>query len=200
LQEKQVARLGSTKVVPVNVRIICATNRNLYSEVQKGIFRQDLYYRLNVISLRIVPLRERREDIPLLIKHFLVQIDRHWMEHLQEVDPRVWALLQNYNWPGNVRELQNITERIVLASDGYRINPSNLPKEIIDSLGIGLDNSILADIPHPAGIKSQKADLERSQIIALLKQFNGNVSRVAKEMDVSRRTIHRKIKLYDIER
>lgn len=200
LQEKQVARLGGTKVVPVNVRVICATNQNLYGEVQKGFFRQDLYYRLNVISLRIAPLRERREDIWLLLKHFLVQIDRHWMEHLQEIDPRVWMLLQNYSWPGNVRELQNITERIVLASNGYKIEPADLPREIIDALGEELNDGVFTDIHLHTGIKSQIADLERSQIIALLRVFNGNVSRVAKEMNVSRRTIHRKINLYGIER
>lgn len=200
LQEKQVSRLGSTKVVPINVRIICATNQNLYSEVQKGFFRQDLYYRLNVISLRIAPLRERREDIRHLFKHFLAQIDRHWLEHLQEINPRVWILLQNYSWPGNVRELQNITERTVLTCDGFRIEPFHLPREIMDALGEDMPKGTINDLHLHTGIKSQIADLERSQIISLLKTYNGNVSRVAKEMSVSRRTIHRKINIYEIER
>lgn len=200
LQEKQVSRLGGTKVVPINVRIICATNRNLYSEVQKGFFRQDLYYRLNVISIRIAPLRERREDIGLLLKHFLIKIDRHWLEHMQRIDPRVWELLENYSWPGNVRELQNLTERIVLAHDGYQIEPANLPLEITDSPGEQMNNRVLTDTHNHKGVKRQIADLERNQIISFLKLFNGNVTRVAKEMDVSPRTIHRKIKLYGIER
>lgn len=200
LQEKQVTRLGGTKVVPVHVRVICATNRNLYSEVQKGFFRQDLYYRLNVISFRIAPLRERKEDIGLLLKHFLVHIDRHWLEHMQDIDPRVWELLQSYHWPGNVRELQNITERVVLASNGYRIEPAHLPHEILDSLNHQLPQKGNRDLYHQIGIKGQMAELERNQIIDLLKLYNGNVTRVAQEMNVSRRTIHRKIKLYNIKR
>lgn len=130
LQEKQVCRLGSSKAIPIDVRVICATNRDLYSEVQKGTIRKDLYFRLNVISLRIPPLRERPEDIDLLLKHFLVQGDPQWLEHIHAIDPVVWDLLKRYSWPGNVRELQNFAERIQFAVNDYVIRPEDLPLEI----------------------------------------------------------------------
>ena len=197
LQEKQVSRLGSSKAIPVNVRVICATNRDLYNEVQKGTIRKDLYFRLNVISLRIPPLRERPEDIDLFLKHFLIQGDPEWLEHTPTIDPAVWKLLKNYPWPGNVRELQNFAERIQFAVKDYSINLEDLPYEI-QTLHEKETGRPIASMPANLNIKQQLAEVEAQQIKALLLQFNGNVSRVAEALGVSRRTVDRRIKKYGL--
>lgn len=197
LQEKQVSRLGSSKAIPVNVRVICATNRDLYNEVQKGTIRKDLYFRLNVISLRIPPLRERPEDIDLLLKHFLIQGDPEWLEHTPTIDPAVWKLLKNYPWPGNVRELQNFAERIQFAVSDYSIKLEDLPYEI-QTLHEKETGRPIASMPANLNIKQQLAEVEAQQIKALLLQFNGNVSRVAEALGVSRRTVDRRIKKYGL--
>lgn len=197
LQEKQVSRLGSSKAIPVNVRVICATNRDLYNEVQKGTIRKDLYFRLNVISLRIPPLRERPEDIDLLLKHFLIQGDPEWLEHTPTIDPAVWKLLKNYPWPGNVRELQNFAERIQFAVSDYSIKLEDLPYEI-QTLHEKETVRPIMSMPAYLNIKQQLAEVEAQQIKALLLQFNGNVSRVAEALGVSRRTVDRRIKKYGL--
>ena len=197
LQEKQVSRLGSSKAIPVNVRVICATNRDLYNEVQKGTIRKDLYFRLNVISLRIPPLRERPEDIDLLLKHFLIQGDPEWLEHTPTIDPAVWKLLKNYPWPGNVRELQNFAERIQFAVKDYSIKLEDLPYEI-QTLHEKETVRPIMSMPANLNIKQQLAEVEAQQIKALLLQFNGNVSRVAEALGVSRRTVDRRIKKYGL--
>ena len=197
LQEKQVSRLGSSKAIPVNVRVICATNRDLYNEVQKGTIRKDLYFRLNVISLRIPPLRERPEDIDLLLKHFLIQGDPEWLEHTPTIDPAVWKLLKNYPWPGNVRELQNFAERIQFAVKDYSIKLEDLPYEI-QTLHEKETVRPIMSMPAYLNIKQQLAEVEAQQIKALLLQFNGNVSRVAEALGVSRRTVDRRIKKYGL--
>ena len=198
LQEKQVSRLGSSKAIPVNVRVICATNRDLYNEVQKGTIRKDLYFRLNVISLRIPPLRERPEDIDLLLKHFLIQGDPEWLEHTPTIDPAVWKLLKNYPWPGNVRELQNFAERIQFAVSDYSIKLEDLPYEI-QTLHEKETVRPIMSMPAYLNIKQQLAEVEAQQIKALLLQFNGNVSRVAEALGVSRRTVDRRIKKYGLK-
>lgn len=198
LQEKQLSRIGGSKVIPINVRIICATNRNLYNEVQNERFRQDLYYRLNVISLRIPPLRERKEDIPLLFTNFLSQMDRSWAANLSRIENAVWDLLGQYDWPGNVRELQNLAERMNYTQKNYQIRPEALPQQFLKST---------EDIPTPAhfstdnsptNIKVQLTDLESRHLESLLQKYNGNVAKVAQEMGISRRTVYRKIKKYQI--
>ncbi len=199
LQEKQVYRLGGTKPIPINVRVICATNRDLYNEVQKGTFRQDLYFRLNVISLRIPPLRERPEDIDLLLKHFLIQSDPQWLEHTHRIDPVIWDLLKRYTWPGNVRELQNFAERILFTVQDHYISPGNLPDEIRNMYEGKPDRSIAAAPRRQVDIKQQLAEVEANQIQALLSQFNGNVSRVAETLGISRRTVDRRIKKYGLK-
>ncbi len=200
LQEKQVCRLGSSKAIPIDVRVICATNRDLYSEVQKGTIRKDLYFRLNVISLRIPPLRERPEDIDLLLKHFLVQGDPQWLEHIHAIDPVVWDLLKRYSWPGNVRELQNFAERIQFAVNDYVIRPEDLPLEIQTLYYDRETDRSITPLPlKQLNIKQQLAEVEANQIKALLIQYSGNVSRVAEALGVSRRTVDRRIKKYGLK-
>lgn len=199
LQEKQVCHLGSSKAIPIDVRVICATNRDLYQEVQKGTIRQDLYFRLNVISLRIPPLRERPEDIDLLLKHFLIQADPQWLEHVDKIDPMIWDLLKSYSWPGNVRELQNFAERIQFTVNDYSIRPEDLPYEI-QALYKKSPDSPTTHIPNKDyDIKQKLAEVEAQHIKQLLIQYNGNITRVAETLGVSRRTVNRRIQKYGLK-
>lgn len=203
LQEKKITRLGGDRVIPVDVRVICATNKNLLSEVEKGNFRRDLYYRVNVITINIPPLRERPEDIPIIFKHFLERICREWGRNLMDVDLEVLEYLKRYHWPGNVRELQNVVERMVNMAHGERITVENLPEEIYRPLHP--ENCETASFMHVVRIgderekrKSVQAERERRIILELLTKYGGNVSRVARELGLSRNTVYRKMKRYNI--
>jgi len=203
IQEKKVARIGSDKMIPVNVRLICATNKNLRQEVEKGTFREDLFYRLNVISIIIPPLRNRVSDIPLLFEHFLQKLTRDWGYKFY-VEPEVLECLKRYSWPGNVRELQNIVERAALLAENGIITVRNLPPEIIESSGHHSLSLTLANYSHQ-NIKCRQErrktanEIEKYKIINLLNSFGGNVSKVAKEMGVSRKTVYNKMRIYSIK-
>lgn len=200
LQEKQVCRLGGSKTTSINVRVICATNRDLYKDMQNGTFRQDLFFRLNVISIRIPPLREHTDDIELLLRHFLIQGDKQWSEHIHRIDKAVWTMLKHYSWPGNVRELQNFAERILFTVKDYFIRPEILPQEILNFTYSRPDAEKLPAVHSSADMKQQFADAEAHQIQMLLQQYHGNVSRVAQEMGISRRTVTRRMQQYGLER
>ncbi len=201
LQEKKVTRIGSDKVIPVNVRIICATNRNLLREIEKGTFRQDLYYRLNVISIGIPPLRSHVLDIPLLFRHFLDKLgrDRGCRYH---VEPEVMGILQRYDWPGNVRELQNVVERAVSLAEGGKITPANLPVEIYGLSGSSplqhYPVARLADLGREQR-RQLAGETERQRILLLLSSSGGNVSLAARELGISRNTLYRKMRQYAID-
>ncbi|SDE87914.1 sigma 54-interacting transcriptional regulator [Sporomusa acidovorans] len=199
IQERNITRMGDNKVIPVDLRIICATNKNLAQEVQQGNFRQDLYYRLNVISLKIPPLRERQEDIPLIFKYMLTTMGREWGKIFTKIDPRVMPILQKYHWPGNVRELQNAVERIISVADEDTIFPEHLPDHIVNyqSFAIHQSNSpgILCERER---IKQNLNEKERLQILDYLLKANGNISHAAKQMGMARSTMYRKMRQYDI--
>ncbi|NLV21694.1 MAG: sigma 54-interacting transcriptional regulator [Syntrophomonadaceae bacterium] len=199
LQEKQLTRIGGSKVIPINVRIICATNRNLYTEVQNGRFRQDLFYRLNVINLRIPPLRERKSDIMLLLKYFLTQMDGAWSNYFDQIELSVREALMAYDWPGNVRELQNLAEKIAYTHNNYQFRLKDLPSGFEATLSENSPAASISDLDARSDMKSQLTDLESKQISFLLQKYHGNVKKVAEETGVSRRTIYRKIKKYQIE-
>lgn len=200
LQEKKIVRIGGQNVVPVDVRIICATNKDLLKEVERGNFRQDLYYRLNVFSVSLPPLRNRQEDISLFLDYFLERWAAKDGVPRKQVEPDVVLYLQQYHWPGNIRELQNVMERMVGLCSGDIIGIDNLPPEI------------LAPTPPPALVpdkpvavttlrekrKDVLAERERQEIINLLSKYGGNISRVARAMEISRNTVYRKIKQYNI--
>jgi PAS domain S-box-containing protein len=204
VQEKEITRIGDDKVTPVDVRIICATNKDLKAEVEKGNFRQDLYYRLNVIKIRLPSLRERREDISLQFHYFLEQTSEKMDMPIPKVESEVLEYLSRYDWPGNVRELQNVVERMINISNGSKITLEHLPNEILYFIP---QNNIPEQNNHlSANIKNQrerqkqyKAQMERQRIIELMHKHGGNISRMAEEMNVSRNTIYRKMKQYGIE-
>lgn len=203
LQERKVNRIGSDKVIPVDVRVICATNKNLLKEVEKGTFRKDLYYRLNVISITIPPLRERSEDVVPLFNYFLEKLDKNYRNFL--VSPEVIERIVRYDWPGNVRELQNVVERIVSLTEDRLVTLRNLPKEIADwqpavdeekdtSLNPQMDKAFFGR----EGRHFLLEEHERQEILQLLSNHRGNVSLTARTMGISRNTLYRKMKQYSI--
>ncbi len=201
IQEKKVTRIGGDKTIPVNVRLICATNKNLLQEVERGAFRQDLYYRLNVMAITIPPLRSRVEDIPLLFSHFLDKLGRD-RDCKYIVAPAVVDFLTRYNWPGNVRELQNVVERAASLSEDGSIVLRHLPAELSASPVAKPLSAALPAVQLPdSREKRQKLarDAEKHKIQGLLNAHGGNVSRVAREMGVSRKTLYNKMRVYAIE-
>lgn len=206
LQDKKITRVGGEKVIPVDVRVICATNKNLQEEIKKNNFRQDLFYRLNVILISIPPLRERREDIGLLFNHFLDKISKKMGVEIHYIEPGILEYLQNYNWPGNVRELENVAEKMIALSGGSEIRLEYLPEEIT-SCCVPRDRrheAASSDIDDVTELRTTRArpaqDTEREVLIELLDRHKGNISRVASELGFCRNTIYRKMKLYDISK
>lgn len=203
LQNKSIIRLGGKQLIPVNVRIICASNKNLREEVLKGSFRKDLYYRLNVINIKIPSLREHPEDIPNLIAYFLEDNWDKWENKLEYIDLEVMDKFKEYNWPGNVRELQNIVERIIVMHTSSHLQAKDLPEEIYSypkSLDTEFKYPQETTIDETRKMKKRlAAEEEIDKIVLLLKRFNGNVSQVAREMKVNRSTIYRKMKLYKLK-
>jgi DNA-binding NtrC family response regulator len=194
IQEKEIRPVGSTRRVPINVRILAATNRDLEQAVTLGNFRRDLYFRLNVLSLRIPALRERRQDIPLLIGHFLERMTR--TSGLEKVlsDDALKAMLA-YDWPGNVRELENCLERSYAFTSGPTIQVPDLPREIAN----------LAPEPsHTNGNGQLKiipmAELEKQTILRAITDLNGDKLQAARLLGIGKTTLYRKLKDYATER
>ncbi len=192
IQEKKMTRIGGIKVIPVDVRLICATHKNLLEKVRKGTFRQDLYYRLNVMSITIPPLRERLTDIPLLFQHFLDRLCRD-RDRRPTVDRDLMHYLYAYPWPGNVRELQNVVERATNLAVGGRIGIHQLPGEIVSRQ---IETAPPPFAPPPAGRRQremQRREREKSQLLHLLDIHHGNVTQVAKDLGVSRKTVYNRM-------
>lgn len=190
LQEKVFERVGGHQTITVDVRVIAATNRDLQQEIKNGRFREDLFYRLNVIPINVRPLRERKEDIPLLISHFLRDIATGHGTRLSLSDDAVRALA-DYHWPGNVRELKNYLERIAIMSAGPEIGLSDLPPEILASSH--------DDARKAQTLRDAKSDFERSYILDKLEENEWNVSRTADVLNIERSNLHRKLKSFDID-
>jgi len=190
LQEKVFERVGGHQTITADVRVIAATNRDLQQEIKNGRFREDLFYRLNVIPINVRPLRERKEDIPLLVSHFLRDIATGHGTRLSLSDEAVRALA-DYHWPGNVRELKNYLERIAIMSAGPEIGLSDLPPEI---LAASHDDARKAQT-----LRDAKSDFERSYILDKLEENDWNVSRTADVLNIERSNLHRKLKSFDID-
>ncbi len=197
IQEKKVTRLGSNRTIPVDVRIICATNKDLAVETARGHFRQDLYYRLNVLKIYIPALRERRSDIPLLFHHFLEKFEAQYGRKMQ-IDEEVLPYLHEYDWPGNVRELQNVVERLVCLAEDREITVADLPEEIKHAAGTE-GKEYHGDLKSRIERKEVTAKEEKKKIVVCLNKNGGNVSQTAKEMGISRNTLYRKMKAYQIK-
>jgi two-component system nitrogen regulation response regulator NtrX len=190
IETQEFQRVGGNKKIKVDVRIIAATNKNLQEEIKKNNFREDLYFRLNVIPIHIPPLRERKEDIPLLADYFLKGFAQQYGQKPKKLSKRAMQALMGYDWPGNVRELKNIIERFVIMN----------PAEIIDfkEMPFVVEEESL-DIYKSKTLREAREQFERNFIIRKLKEHNWNVSKTAEEMEIERSNLHRKIKALGIK-
>jgi len=190
LQQREVIPVGSTEPVSVDVRLIAATNRDLERDIEEGRFRRDLYYRLNVISLELPPLRLRQEDIPLLAEHFLS--NQSGEDEPKKLSPKALQVLQEYHWPGNVRELENVIERAVVLTAGNSIKPDALPPRLREKPAAPLVQERPA--PNPA-----LEIIERAYIEHVLNAEGGNKTKAAEVLGIDPSTLYRKIKRYDLD-
>lgn len=195
LQEREFERVGGTELVKTDIRIIAATNRNLEDMVAKGTFREDLYYRLNVVSIHVPPLRERREDIPLLADYFLHKYAQENNRTMSMFDLETCSLLADYNWPGNVRELANVVERAVIMSTGCVIFPEDLPQALSRQQIVAMEAS--SDYTGQS-LKEIIKQVERNVIKQALAHNNGNKVKTAKDLGMSRRALLYKIEEYEL--
>ncbi|MEW6410254.1 MAG: sigma-54 dependent transcriptional regulator [Nitrospirota bacterium] len=192
LQDGQILRVGGRKPFTVDVRIISATNKNLKKEVEAGNFREDLFYRINIFTINLPTLRERKEDIPLLLHYFVLKYNQKFSKSVETVSPTLMKFLLNYHWPGNVRELENLVERGVLMSDGKQLDISTLPDELRDTSKIEMPSY------DALTFREAKERFEKEYILLLLKKHEGRVSRAAREAGMPRPNFYEKLKKYNI--
>jgi PAS domain S-box-containing protein len=190
LENKQFERVGESRTTQVDVRLICATNRNLKQMISEGKFREDLYYRINVVSLRLPPLRERDEDIPLLVQHFIDKFNSETGKHVSKVHPDTMDILIDYAWPGNVRELENAIGHAFVHCRGDMILPEHLPHDIHETVSVGGE----------AALKTMGSldEVEKAAIAEMLERCKGNRSRAAKRLGIGRSSLWRKMKKYGL--
>jgi transcriptional regulator with PAS, ATPase and Fis domain len=200
LQEWQFEPVGGSETISVDTRLVLATNEDLELAVSEGRFRQDLYYRINVINLEIPPLRERPHDIPAMADYFLKQVARDAQRDLEGLSDAALEALVNYRWPGNVRELQNVIERAVLLSKGISIGLNDLPSHIAN--GVRRTGSLATGLETPARRRSLKEALEepeRAIIVQTLREFGGNRNETADALGINRTTLYKKMKKLGLE-
>ncbi len=196
LQEQELQRVGGTRTIKVDVRVIAASNKVLEDEIAAGRFREDLYYRLNVIPFSVPPLRERREDIPLLVEHFIDGFSAEYGKKPKSLTPEAMALFTGYGWPGNVREMKNIIERMVIMSPGEVVTPDNVPPPVRkarpEQAGMGLYAACET-------LRDARAAFEKDFITAKLRENGWNISRTAEMLGIERSNLHRKINALGID-
>ena len=190
LQEQRFERVGGTHPLQVDVRVVAATNRDLGALVKTGEFREDLYFRLNVILIELPPLRDRGDDVELLADHFLERFNSRMRKRVEGISPEAMKLLRRYSWPGNVRELENVIERAVVLVDDREITPAALPRELVKSPD-GVENA-----PVDAGTL---AEHERRLIVEALRRTRGNQKRAAEDLGIGRNTLWRKVRRLGLE-
>ncbi|MBD1401440.1 sigma-54-dependent Fis family transcriptional regulator [Pelobacter sp. M08fum] len=197
LQEHKFERVGGNRTIEVDVRVIAATNKVLTEEIKNGNFREDLYFRLNVLPFVVPSLRHRKEDIPLLCNHFLHFFCSKESRENKTISAEAQQCMQAYDWPGNVRELKNLIERLVIMTPGTEIKPSDLPQDISNIATTGhLSVTLVEDLPD--SYKEAKEIFEEQFLIEKLKKNSWNISRTAEEIGLERSNLHRKIKYYQI--
>ncbi|HTM20043.1 MAG TPA: sigma-54 dependent transcriptional regulator [Kofleriaceae bacterium] len=208
IQESEFERVGGIKTLKVNVRLITATNRDLEQEIKAGNFREDLYYRLNVVPLRIPPLRERSEDIPLLVDHIIAKFNLRLKKSIEGISDEALALLRNHYWLGNIRELENVLERTILFCKSNRIEVGDLPEELLAGGGprpsaiepaadtgepLNLTDTSLKDV-----VRAETSRVERELIAKALEETGGNVTQAAKLLKISRKSLQMKMKEFGL--
>lgn len=196
LQEKKFERVGGVTLIPTDVRVLAATNKDLEKEMEAGQFRQDLYYRLNVIPLRILSLRDRKEDIPCLVNRFLKELALKERETEKSIEDDALALLMKHNWPGNVRELKNIIERLVIMIPHNVITAEDIHPLIKEYQGSDADEASEAT---SGSFRMAKIDFERRYILKKLQECDGNISKTAEAIGIERSNLHRKIRRHGLD-
>jgi two-component system nitrogen regulation response regulator NtrX len=214
LQEQEVERLGSARTIKVDVRVIAATNKNLEEAIQRGEFREDLYFRLNVIPIQVPPLRERREDIPLLVQHFAKHTSEEHNLKPKRFDPRAMETLQRYRWRGNIRELRNTIERLMIMAPGDLVRVEDLPAEVRGDSpaprpaappmepAASVGQSPLpstSPTPAPGTLREFKEAAERAFLVEKLRENNWNISKTAEALDTPRSNLYKKLEQYGIK-
>ena len=188
VEERKISKVGSHRVITVDVRIIAATNKDLTKAIKDGTFREDLFYRLNVVLLQMPPLRERKSDIPLLVQHFLEKYNSRLRKDIHGISPDALELMVRHDWPGNVRELENTMERLLVLSPGPYLEPADMV----------FAGTILTPATEAAAGTSLK-DLERDHITQTLQRYDGHKSETARALGIDRKTLREKLKRYNIE-
>ena len=192
LQEREITRVGGEEVIKVDVRVIAATNKDLIQEIESERFREDLYYRLNVVTLNVPLLRERKEDIPLLAQHFLSTFAEKNRKQIKGFTPQAMDQLLKYDWPGNVRELMNAVERAVVLSRAEYLDEQDLPLVIKDALSDEEKSPSRYGVPADLPLE----DVEKATILKTLESTDGNKSEAARRLGITRKTLHKKLKKY----
>ena len=196
LQEQKFERVGGARTIYVDVRVIAATNKDLEQEISKGTFRDDLYFRLNVIPMTVPPLRERVEDIPELVKEFLQEFSVNTNLQSKEFSEEAVEILKKYHWPGNVRELKNLVERLAIMVPEEVIYARDIPAPF--NLEVGMDEELESSL-MAGSYKEAKVNFEKAFIIKKLKEFKGNISQTAEAIGIERSNLHKKIKAYGLD-
>jgi two-component system, NtrC family, nitrogen regulation response regulator NtrX len=196
LQEKKFERVGGSRTIQVDVRVIAATNKDLEAEIEKGRFRDDLYYRLNVIPIRVPPLRERVEDIPALVDEFLREISMNMNKEPKRFAEEALGKLKKYPWPGNVRELKNLVERLAIMTPGMEILAAHIPAPYSQETD---PDTAFASSLEAANIKEAKENFEKAYIAKKLQEHQWNISQTADAIGIERSNLHKKIKAYGLE-
>ena len=207
LQEQQFTRVGGTKLIKVDVRVLAASNKDLLKEIEKGAFREDLFYRLNVVPIVVPPLRDRREDIPLLVQHFLhVHAEEQGLK-LKQVQPEAMDVFMQYEWPGNIRELRNLIERLMIMVPGPVIEASHASVALQVRSHLSAPHTVAGAAQPGSSLLSRPFDslrdarnaFEKEFIARKLREHHWNISRTAEDLQIERSHLHRKIKLLDVE-
>jgi two-component system nitrogen regulation response regulator NtrX len=211
LQEQEVERLGSARTIKVDVRVIAATNKNLEEAIQRGEFRDDLFFRLNVIPIRVPPLRERRDDIPLLVQHFARRTsDEHNLKP-KRIDARAMEALQRYRWRGNIRELRNTVERLMIMAPEDVVHVEDLPQEVRSesaarplgasepAVPIAAARSEASLTPQAGTLREFKEAAERAFLVDKLRENAWNISKTAEALDTPRSNLYKKLEQYGIK-
>ena len=199
LQEHKFERVGGNKTIEVDVRVIAATNKDLQTEILAGNFREDLFFRLNVLPFFVPPLRQRKDDIPRLCRHFLQYFCSKESREIKSISKAALQALLQYDWPGNVRELKNLIERLVIMTPGQEISLTDLPHGINSIMMTGPARSTVETEELPDSYREAKEVFEKQFLVEKLKKNNWNVSKTAEEIGLERSNLHRKIKAYQIE-
>ena len=201
IQDHEFERVGGLQTIKVDVRLITATNRNLLQDVKEGRFRDDLYYRLNVLPIHLPALRERQEDINTLADYFIEKFNKKLNRNIKHIDSRARSLFHNYSWPGNIRELENLIERLVLMAKGHSITIKDLPEEFNFP-----DEAVITFRPEDQKksfkdiIKSKTGEIEKQMIIKVLEECDGNITKAAMWLGLSRRGLHLKMEKYNLRK